>query len=94
MSLETMIESATRSTITIAVAADRPPMKTPRLSRGALPSIGSASTYMSLSTAPKGKITRPASAIGITNTLMATRYSGNSQRAAADSKMDKNSPPR
>ena len=46
-----------------------------------MPSIGSASTNMSLSTAPNGKITRPAIAIGITNTLMAIRYSGNSQRA-------------
>jgi len=81
ISFETMIDSATHSTITIAVAADRPPTKTPTLSKGAFPSIGSASTYMSLSTAPKGKITSPASAIGITNRLIATRYSGNSQRA-------------
>ena len=73
MSFETMIESATHSTITIAVAADRPPTKTPTLSSGEFPSIGSASTYMSLSTAPNGKVTRPASAIGITNRLMATR---------------------
>ena len=67
------MESATHSTITIAVAADRPPTKTATLSRPAPPSIGSASTYMSGSTAPNGKLTRPASAIGITNTLMATR---------------------
>ena len=73
MSFETMIESATHSTITIAVAADRPPTKTATLSKRSLPSIGSASTYMSLSTAPNGKVTRPASAIGITNRLMATR---------------------
>ena len=73
MSFDTMTESATHSTITIAVAADRPPMKTTTLSSGALPSIGSASTYMSLSTAPNGKVTRPAIAIGITNRLMATR---------------------
>ena len=76
-----MIESATHSTITIAVAADRPPTKTTMLSSGELASIGSASTYMSLSTAPNGKVTSPAIAIGITNRLMATRYSGNSQRA-------------
>ncbi len=68
-----MIDSATHSTITIAVAADRPPTKTMMLSSGELPSIGSASTYMSLSTAPNGKVTRPAIAIGITNRLMATR---------------------
>ena len=33
MSFDTMIESATHSTITIAVAADRPPTKTPTLSK-------------------------------------------------------------
>ena len=47
MSFETMTESATHSTITIAVAADRPPTKTATLSSGASPSTGSASTYMS-----------------------------------------------
>ena len=73
MSLETMMESATHSKITIAVAADRPPTKTAMLSSGESASIGSANTYMSLSTAPNGKVTRPASAIGITNRLMATR---------------------
>jgi hypothetical protein len=73
MSLDTMIESATHSTITIAVAAESPPTNTTTLSNGALPSIGNASTYMSLSTAPNGKMMRPASAIGITNKLMATR---------------------
>ena len=73
MSFDSITDSATHSTITIAVAADRPPMKTMRLSSGASPSIGSASTYMSLSTAPNGKVTRPAIAIGITKRLMATR---------------------
>src|ERR1700722_18055108 len=34
MSLEIITDNATHSTITIAVAADRPPMKTPRLSSG------------------------------------------------------------
>ena len=48
-------------------------MKTPTLSSGDSASIGSASTNMSLSTAPNGKVTRPAIAIGITNRLMATR---------------------
>ena len=73
MSFETMIDSATHSTITMAVAADRPPTNTPTLSSEAFPSIGNASTYMSLSTAPNGKMISPASAIGITNRLMATR---------------------
>ena len=73
MSFETMIDSATHSTITIAVAADRPPTNTMTLSRDERPSIGNASTNMSGSTAPNGKETRPAIAIGITNRLMATR---------------------
>ena len=73
MSLDTMIDSATHSTITMAVAADSPPTKTPTLSKGAFPSIGNASTNMSLLTAPNGKGMSPASAIGITNRLMAIR---------------------
>ena len=72
-SFDTMMASATHSTITIAVAADRPPTKTMTLRSGALPSTGKASTYMSPSTAPNGNEIRPASAIGITNRLMATR---------------------
>ena len=80
-SLETITASATHSTITIAVAADSPPMNTITLSQDCRASIGSASTNMSGSTAPNGKVTSPASAIGITNRLIATRYSGNSQRA-------------
>ncbi|MET3256013.1 hypothetical protein ABIA29_006257 [Bradyrhizobium japonicum] len=67
------MESATHSTITIAVAADRPPTKMATLSRSAPPAIGSASTYISGSAVPNGKLTRPAIAIGITNRLMATR---------------------
>ena len=73
MSFDTMIASATHSTITIAVAADSPPTKTPRPSSVALASIGSASTYMSLSAEPNGNVMSPASAIGITNRLIATR---------------------
>ena len=73
MSLETMIDSATHSTITIAVPADMPPTKMTTLSRLAFASIGSASTNMSASTAPNGKVTSPAIAIGITNRLIATR---------------------
>ncbi len=73
MSFDSITDSATHSTMTMAVAADRPPMKTTTLSSGASPWIGSASTYISLSTAPNGKVTRPAIAIGITNKLMATR---------------------
>ncbi len=51
MWLETMIASATHSTITIAVAADRPPMNTATVKSGEPPASGSASTNMSLSIA-------------------------------------------
>ena len=73
MWLDTMIASATHSTITIAVAADRPPMNTATVNSGEPPASGSASTNMSLSTPPCGNTTRPASAIGMTNRLMAIR---------------------
>ena len=51
MWLDTMIASATHSTITMAVAADRPPMNTATVNSGEPPASGSASTNMSLSTA-------------------------------------------
>ena len=72
-SFDTIMASATHSTITIAVAADSPPINTIMLMMVVPDEIGSASTNMSLSTAPNGNVTSPASAIGITNRLMATR---------------------
>ena len=73
MSFDTMIDSATDSTITMAVAADRPPTKAAMVSTLEPVCSGSASTYMSLSTVPAGKVSRPASAIGTTNRLISTR---------------------
>ena len=73
MSFDTMMASATDSTITIAVAADRPPMKATMVRRSEPAASGSASTNMSLSTLPAGKISRPAIAIGTTNRLISTR---------------------
>ena len=73
MWFDTMIASATHSTITIAVAADRPPMNTATVNSGEPPASGSASTNMSLSIDPIGKTISPASAIGMTNRLMAIR---------------------
>ena len=73
MSFDTMMPSATHSTITMAVAADSPPMKATNASRSEPATSGSASTYMSLSTAPRGKLSRPATAIGTTNRLISTR---------------------
>ena len=46
---DTMIASATHSTITMAVAADRPPMNTATVNSGEPPACGSASTNMSVS---------------------------------------------
>ena len=73
MSLDTMIDSATDSTITMAVAADRPPTKAAMVRMLEPACSGSASTNMSLSTAPAGNVNRPASAIGTTNKLISTR---------------------
>ena len=68
-----MIESATDSTITMAVAADRPPTKAAMVRTLEPACSGSASTYMSLSTVPGGKVSSPAIAIGTTNRLISTR---------------------
>jgi hypothetical protein len=57
----------------MAVAADSPPMNTMMLSVVASAEIGSARTYMSLSDEPKGNVTNPAMAMGITNRLMMMR---------------------
>ncbi len=73
MSFDTMMERATDSTITIAVAADSPPTKTTIATRLEPAASGSVSTNMSLFTRPSGKVKRPASVMGITNRLMSTR---------------------
>ena len=72
-SFDTMIESATDSTITMAVAADSPPTKAAMVRMLEPACSGSASTNMSLSTVPAGNVSRPASAIGTTNRLISTR---------------------
>ena len=71
--LQIMMASATDSTITIAVAADNPPMKAAIASASALAHIGSASTNMSGPTEKLGRNTSPAIAIGTTNMLISTR---------------------
>ena len=73
MSFDTMIASATDSTITMAVAADSPPTKATSVINSECAAIGSASTNMSLSMRPAGNISRPAMAIGSTNRLISTR---------------------
>ena len=65
--------SATDSTITIAVAADKPPTNAASARRSEPAESGSASTNMSLSTSPGLKVSSPAMAMGTTNKLMRTR---------------------
>ena len=60
------------STITMPVAADRPPMNTTSASSSCFCDIGSVSTNESASTLPAGKCSRPPKAIGSTNTLIAS----------------------
>ena len=73
MSFDTMIESATVSTITMAVAADSPPTKAVSANRSERAASGSASTNMSLSTPPGSNVRRPANAIGTTKRLINNR---------------------
>ena len=76
-----MMASATDSTITMAVAAESPPMKAIIASMSALAHIGSASTNMSGATLKLGRNRIPAIAIGTTNRFMRTRYVGKSHDA-------------
>ena len=73
MSLDTMIASATDSTITIAVAAESPPTNAAIVNRLEWAASGKASTNMSLSTCPGLNVSSPANAIGTTNRLIRTR---------------------
>jgi len=73
MSFDTMIATATLSTITIAVAAERPPMKANIAKKSDFAASGSASTNMSLSIVPLGNVVRPAIAIGTTKRFIKTR---------------------
>ena len=73
MSFDTMIESATDSTITMAVAADNPPTKATSVIRSEPAVSGKVSTNMSLSMRPAGKVITPARAIGSTNRLIRIR---------------------
>ena len=72
-SLETVIASATLSTTTMPVAAERPPIIVVSASTRAPAFSGSASTVRSRSIAPSGNVASPAIASGRTNRLMSTR---------------------
>ena len=67
------MDSATHATITMAVAADRPPIIVSTAIHGAFACNGKASTVMSRSIAPSGNVRRPAMANGMTNRLIAIR---------------------
>ena len=82
-SLQTIVETAIASTITMPVAADRPPMKANSASAGWPRASGSDSTKVSASHAPGPKCSRPPKAIGSTNRLISSRYSGNSPGRAS-----------
>ena len=70
--LHTMMDSATVSMTTMAVAADNPPTKASSVSQARLLAAGNASTKPSPS-APGPKVSSPAMAMGTTKRLMATR---------------------
>ncbi len=80
-SLQTIVDSAMVSTMTIPVAAERPPMNTSSVSACCCRAIGNVSTKVSASTVSAPKCRMPPNAIGTTNTLMASMYSGNSHTA-------------
>ena len=82
-SLQTIVESAMVSTITIPVAADSPPMNTSSASASCFSAIGSVSTNVSGSTGTPEKCSTPPKATGSTNTFIASMYAGNSQIALA-----------
>ena len=72
-SFDTVIDKATLATITIAVAAERPPIIVSS-ARPCAPALsGSASTVRSRSIVPSANVARPAIARGATNRLIATR---------------------
>ena len=80
-SLQTIVDTAIASTITMPVAADRPPMKATSASSGWSSATGSDSTKLSAFTLPGPKCSSPATAIGSTNTLISSMYSGNAHTA-------------
>ena len=72
-SFETMIDSATHSTMTLAVAAESPPTMVISAIAGEPACKGKASTVMSRSIEPSGNTNWPATTSGMTNRLIATR---------------------
>ena len=80
-SLQTIVDTAIVSTITMPVAADRPPIKATSASSGCPAARGSDSTKLSAFTFPGPKCSSPPTAIGNTNTLISSMYIGNAHAA-------------
>ena len=80
-SLLIMIDSATDATITMPVAAEKPPMKASSATPRSPYAIGRVSTHASAAPSRTcGRFT-PAATIGSTARLMMARYNGTIQRA-------------
>ena len=75
MSLDTMVDKATASTITMPVAADAPPMNASNARLGWASAKGRLMTKESEITVPGSNIC-PARAIGTTNSAARARYRG------------------
>ncbi len=69
-SLQIMVDSAMAATMTMPVAAERPPMKASSASPSACSFMGMVSTKVSASTRPAGKCSRPLTAMGSTKMLI------------------------
>ena len=80
-SLQTIVDNAMVSTMTMLVAAERPPMNTSSASPCRFSAIGIVSTKVSGSTLAPEKCMTPPNAMGTTNTFIASMYKGNSQIA-------------
>ena len=80
-SLLTMVDTAMVSTITMPVAADKPPMKASMASACWPSAKGSESTKFSGFMLPVSKYSKPPNAIGNTNRLISSMYSGNTHSA-------------
>ena len=82
ISLQIIVDNATDATMTMPVAAEKPPRNASIVSQSWLADIGRPSTNISPVKVPDGNRLKPASVIGTTKMENMTRYSGNAQRAA------------
>ena len=72
-SLLSIVAKATLATMSMLVAADKPPKNTISASQGCSAAIGMVRTKVSGSTSPSGNISNPPSASGKTNRLISNR---------------------